>query len=39
MKEYQKPEIEIVSLISMEAVSSDDYIDGDLGLSDAPSDW
>ena len=38
-KEYQKPEVEIISLTSMEAVSSNDpeggIIDGDLGLSDS----
>lgn len=32
MKDYQKPEFEIVSLIAQEKITNDDYIDGEMGL-------
>lgn len=31
-KEYVKPEVEMVSLITKEAITNNDYVDGDLGL-------
>lgn len=33
-KEYQKPEVEVISLISEEPIAddSDDYVDGEMGL-------
>lgn len=39
MKEYIKPELEVVSLVSDEAVTSDVGIGGSMGLEDAPNDW
>lgn len=33
MKEYQKPEVEIISLMANEAIT-DDPIDGEFGLSE-----
>ena len=38
MKEYIKPELEVISLVAEEAIT-DDFIDGDTGLSDAPEGW
>lgn len=39
-KDYQKPELEMVSLISMEVIASDDgFIDGSTGLEDSYKDW
>ena len=32
MKEYQKPELEFVTLVSQEPITDDGVIDGDLGL-------
>lgn len=34
MKDYQKPEVEIISLTMQESITSgDDLIDGDMGMS------
>lgn len=32
MKEYQKPEFEIINLVAQEKITNDDYIDGELGV-------
>ena len=31
-KEYQKPDVEFVSLVAQEEITSDDYVDGEMGL-------
>ena len=31
-KEYQKPEVEVISLVVEEPIASDDFIDGEMGL-------
>jgi hypothetical protein len=38
MKEYIKPELEVISLVAEEAIT-DDFVDGDTGLSDLPEGW
>ena len=32
MNEYQKPDVEYISLVSQEPVTSDDWMDGDIGV-------
>lgn len=36
MKEYMKPELEIISLMAEEAITSDDDLGGELDLSTNP---
>jgi len=38
VKEYQKPEVELVSLIADEMIANN-IIDGSTGLEDAEDDW
>ena len=38
MKEYIKPELEVISLVAEEAIT-DDFIDGETSLSDLPEGW
>ena len=32
MKDYQKPEVEIISLTMQESITDDEFIDGEMGL-------
>lgn len=32
MKEYQKPELEFITLVAQEIITDDGLVDGDLGL-------
>ena len=32
-KDYQKPEVEIIDLTAMEAITNDDTMDGEMGTS------
>lgn len=38
-REYQRPEVEVVSLVSEEITTNSDFVDGELGVQSAPSDW
>ena len=38
MKEYMKPELEVVSLVAEEAIT-DDIVEGETGLSGLPEGW
>lgn len=31
-KEYEKPEVEEISLVTEEAITNDDWVDGEMGL-------
>lgn len=31
-KDYQKPEVEFVSLVAQEEITTDDYVEGEMGL-------
>lgn len=31
-KDYQKPDVEFVSLIAQEEITSDDYVEGEMGV-------
>jgi hypothetical protein len=39
MKEYMKPELEVITLVAEEVVTDDDIIEGDVGLSGLPEGW
>ena len=35
MKEYQKPEVELISLKAQEAITDDDFVDGNMSMEDS----
>jgi hypothetical protein len=38
MKEYVKPEVEMIALVAKESTTSDDVFDGDIGLGSSEFD-
>ena len=39
MKEYMKPELEVITLVAEEVITDEDLVQGETGLSDLPDGW